>query len=89
MKNCTEESFIISDKIVNKIEDFFNEKVSIGKRQQIKSSISPEISNVMFNRENDIIEEERLRVIYSISNCLEYVDFKNCIINLKYKISLK
>ena len=60
-----------------------------GDYQQMISSIHPIISNAMFHRENELLEEERFKSLITLSRVLDDTNINKAISSLKYQLDIK
>ncbi len=85
MENCTEKAFKISQEIIDNVIVSFKPQ---GDLNQMKSEVAPIISNAMFARENELIQNERMETLIALSRVLDNESIEKAVKGLKYKIIL-
>ena len=85
MKRATEQSAEVVNEIMNIISTFKIE----GDPKQLKTSIHPVISNAMFHRENELLEQERLETLVTLSRTFDDENMRKAVKALRYQITLK
>lgn len=85
MKTNSELGLEISNKIIEEVIPNF--KVD-GDLHQMKIQIHPIISNVLYNRSNEIIEAERFRTLINLSREFNDEDMQRVIKSLGYKLTV-
>ena len=84
MKTIQDDSNEIA-KQIEKLAETFN----IDKNNQFKIQILPIISNAIYARENDLLEQERFQTIIKLSRVLNDEEIIKAIDGLGYGVSLK
>lgn len=85
MKRATDEGLNISNEIMDEVISKFEVK---GDLHQIKIQIHPIISNAMFHRDNELLEEERFRTFQKLSREFNDEDMKRIIKSLGYHLTV-
>ena len=85
MKTNFEESQEVTKKTMEVVSIYFKR----GDSKQASIGILPIISNAMFLREKEILEQERVKTIFALAKTLDFDNFKACIDSLGFNINLE
>jgi len=83
MKKAVEQGLETTNKIMENVISNF--KIE-GDLHQMKLQMHPIISNAMFDRDNEILEDERFRTIQHLSRVFNDEEMKKAIKCLDYKL---
>lgn len=88
MKNCTDTALEISNTITNEIAPKYKFEDK-DESYQFKVTIFPLISNTMYAREKELLENERIDTIIGLSKVLDSDTVKKVMKELGYNITMK
>ena len=88
MKSCTDTALEISKTITHEILPKFNIE-NKDDTYQFKVTIHPLISNIMYAREKELLENERIDTIIGLSKVLDSDTVKKVMVELGYNIIKK
>lgn len=85
METCTDKAFKISQEIIDSVIPGFRPQ---GDLTQMKSSMAPIISNAMYARENELIQNERMETFVALARVLDNESIEKAVKALRYQITL-
>ncbi len=85
MENCTDKAFKISQEIIDSVIPPFKLQ---GDLYQMKSGMAPIISNAMYARENELIQNERMETLITLARVLDNESIEKSVKGLRYQITL-
>ncbi len=86
MKNSVEHSLEVVNEIMTSVISSFEVK---GDVNQLKTGMMPLISNAMFNRDKEVLEQERFETLITLSRTLDDEQVKKVIRALRYSLTVK
>lgn len=86
MKDNLLHSMDVTTNVINSLSSSFKLE---GDYQHMKSTIHPIISNAMFHREKELLEEERFTTLIALAKVLDDDNIHRAITALKYQLTKK
>lgn len=86
MKSNFDESKELCNEIIKQVIPNFKFKGDI---KQLHTQMHPIASNIMFKRENDLLESERFKVLITLARILDDENLNKAIVALKYQLTVK
>lgn len=86
MKTLHEQSLEVTKSIIALTVSHFNFK---GDEYQFQISVHPVVSNAMYAREKELLEEERFRTIISLARVMNDADMSVIVKALGYTLTVK
>ena len=86
MKNTVDHSQEVTDSIMENVISKF--KIE-GDARQLKIQMMPIIANAMYQRDNELLENERLETVIALSRVLDNDTVKKAVKELRYSLTVK
>jgi hypothetical protein len=87
MKSNNDDSSEVCNNVIKVVtSEYFKFK---GDTRQLHTQMHPIVSNAMYKRENELLEQERFKVLITLARTLDDENVNKAIVALKYQLTVK